>query len=232
MAGPYVLQLGDCTVACSYMLPHQRGEVRLQERLREAYNDPTICVGNEGLDGEATEDFLKRYDRTMKRHSDVDLIIVRYGVNDRKRYGIAPFRSKLIELCDHLSRDYPQAKVLLETGIYVDYPAHYAFDRNSKLAPVYRMITDLAAERGYTVVDIFGRMKAETKAGNWDLRARGFGSVDEEQPVLGPGLDHMHGHDVRWFTNIHPNLRGLQVIVDEEVKVITHTWPDGLRATS
>jgi acyl-CoA thioesterase-1 len=114
----------------------------------------------------------------------------------------------------------------------VDYPAHYAFDRNSKLAPVYRMITDLAAERGHTVVDLFGRMKAETEAGNWDLRARGFGSVDEEQPVLGPGLDHIHGHDVRWFTNIHPNLRGLQAIVDEEVKVITHTWPDGLRATS
>ncbi len=232
MAGPYVLQLGDCTVACSYMLPHQRGEVRLQERLREAYGDPTICVGNEGLDGEATEDFLKRYDRTMKRYATVDLIIVRYGVNDRKRYGIAPFRSKLIELCDYLSRDFPQAKVLLETGIYVDYPAHYAFDRNSKLAPVYRMITDLAVERGHTVADLFGRMQAETEAGNWDLRARGFGSVDEEQPVLGPGLDHIHGHDVRWFTNIHPNLRGLHVIVDEEVKVITQTWPDGLRATS
>lgn len=232
MAGPLVLQLGDCTVACSYMLPHQRGEIRLQERLREAYNDATIAVVNEGLDGEATEDFLKRYGRTMARYPRVDLIIVRYGVNDRKRYGIAPFRSKLIELCTYLNCDYPQAKVILETGIYVDYPAHYAFDRNSKLAPVYQMITELAQERGYAVVDIFGRMKAETEHGNWDLRARGFGSVDEDQPILGPGLDHIHGHDVRWFTNIHPNLRGLQVIVDEEVKVITQTWPDGLRAAA
>jgi hypothetical protein len=232
MNGPYVLQLGDCTVACSYVMPHQRGDMRLQEQLRNVYGDPTIRVVNEGLDGEATEDFLRRYDRTIKRHPEVDLIIVRYGVNDRKRYGIAPFRSKLIELCDCLGRDYPQAKIILETGIYVDYPAHYAFDRNSKLAPVYQMITDLARERGHTVVDIFGRMRDETARGNWDLRARGFGSVDEDYPVLGPALDHVHGHDVRWFTNIHPNLQGIQVIVDEEVSVITRTWPAGIRATT
>lgn len=232
MNGPYVLQLGDCTVACSYVMPHQRGDMRLQEQLRNAYGDSTIRVVNEGLDGEATEDFLRRYDRTIKRHPEVDLIIVRYGVNDRKRYGIAPFRSKLIELCDCLGRDYPQAKIILETGIYVDYPAHYAFDRNSKLAPVYQMITDLARERGHTVVDIFGRMRDETARGNWDLRARGFGSVDEDYPVLGPALDHVHGHDVRWFTNIHPNLQGIQVIVDEEVSVITRTWPAGIRATT
>lgn len=232
MTGPSILQLGDCTVACSYVLQHQRGDVRLQEQLRTAYNDPTICVINEGLDGEATEDFLRRYDRTIKRYPDVDLIIVRYGVNDRKRYGIAPFRSKLIELCDGLSRDYPRAKFILETGIYVDYPTHYAFDRNSKLAPVYRMITDLAHERGYAIVDIFGRMQTETAQGNWDLRARGFGSVDEDYPVLGPALDHIHGHDVRWFTNIHPNLNGIQLIVNEEVAVITAMWPNGLRATN
>lgn len=229
---PLILQLGDCTVACSYALPHQRGDARLQEQLRIAYNDPSITVVNEGLDGEATEDFLKRYTRTMQRYPSIDLIIVRYGVNDRKRYGLAPFREKLSELCDLLERDYPHAKFILETGIYVDYPAHYAFDRNSKLEPVYRMIADLARERGYTVVDIFERMKQETLAGNWDLRARGFGSVDEEFPVLGPALDHIHGHDVRWFTNIHPNLKGIQAIVDEEVAVITKQWSTGIRAAS
>src|SRR5688500_2587591 len=109
MQSPLILQLGDCTVACSYMLPHQRGEARLQQRLCEAYGDPALRVVNEGLDGEATEDFLKRYDRTMSRYPHVDLIIIRYGVNDRKRYGIAPFRSKLIELCELLERDYPKA---------------------------------------------------------------------------------------------------------------------------
>ncbi len=232
MASPFVLQLGDCTVACSYMLPHQRGEVLLQQRLREAYADPDITVVNEGLDGEATEDFLKRYDRTISRYPQIDLMIIRYGVNDRKRYGIAPFRERLIELCELLERDYPGAKFILETGIYVDYPAHYAFDRNAKLEPVYRMITALAQERGYTVVDVFERMKRETEQGNWDLRARGFGSVDEDEPVLGPALDHLYGQDVRWFTNIHPNHRGVRAIVDEEVKVITNTWPAGLRTTS
>ena len=228
MARTVIVQLGDCTVACSYMLPHQRGEARLQERLQAAYNDLEIEVINEGLDGEATEDFLLRYERTMARYPHVDLFIIRYGVNDRKRYGIEPFRERLIELCDRLEHNYPHAKFMLETGIYVDYPAHYAFDRNSKLAPVYRMITELAEARGYSVVDIFSRMQRETKQGNWDLRARGFGSVDEDEPVLSPALDHVHGHDVRWFTNIHPNHRGVQVIVDEEVRVITATWPNGL----
>ena len=232
MARSVILQLGDCTVACSYMLPHQRGEVRLQEGLRQAYNNPEIDVFNEGLDGEATEDFLRRYERTMQRYPHVDLFIIRYGVNDRKRYGIEPFRERLIELCDKLEQDYPHANFILETGIFVDYPEHYAFDRNSKLEPVYRMITDLAHERDYTVVDIFGRMKHETLQGNWDLRARGFGSVDEDEPVLGPALDHIHGHDVRWFTNIHPNHRGVKVIVDEEIKVITSTWPDTIRTPS
>jgi lysophospholipase L1-like esterase len=230
MDGPLILQLGDCTVACSYLLPHQRGESRLQERLAQHYSEPGLLVINEGLDGEATEDFLGRYKRTMARYPQIDLIIVRYGVNDRKRYGIAPFRSKLVELCDLLERDYPQARFILETGIYVDYPAHYAFDRNSKLEPVYKMVADLAHERGYTVVDIYNRMKAETVAGNWDLRARGFGAVDEDNPVLGPALDHLYGDDVRWFTNIHPNIRGVNLIVDEEVKVITASWPAGLRA--
>ncbi|MFD3166007.1 SGNH/GDSL hydrolase family protein [Herpetosiphon sp. NSE202] len=229
MAGPLVLQVGDCTVACSYALPHQRGDALLQSRLRSIFGDETL-VCNEGLDGEATEDFLKRYDRTMARYPEIDLIIVRYGVNDRKRYGIGPFEAKLIELCDLFERDYPQANIMLETGIYVDYPAHYAFDRNSKLEPVYRMISKLAQQRGYTVVDIFERMKRETQQGNWDLRARGFGSVDEDFPVLGPALDHIHGHDVRWFTNIHPNIQGIQTIVDEEISVITQTWPTGLRA--
>lgn len=228
MTSPFILQLGDCTVACSYMLPHQRGEMLLQQRLSAAYSDPELRVVNEGLDGEATEDFLKRYERTMQRYPQVDLFIIRYGVNDRKRYGVGPFRTRLTELCAMLERDYPHARFILETGIFVDYPTHYAFDRNAKLEPVYRMINQLAQERGYTIVDIFNRMKTETDAGNWDLRARGYGSVDEDEPMLGPGLDHLYGNDVRWYTNIHPNHRGVQVIVDEEVSVITRTWPEGL----
>ena len=45
MAGPLIVQLGDCTVACSYMLPHQRGENLLQQRLSEAYGDAKDCDG-------------------------------------------------------------------------------------------------------------------------------------------------------------------------------------------
>lgn len=225
---PFLLQLGDCTVSCSYLMPHQRGEARLQEQLRTLYTDPGITVVNEGLDGESTEDFLRRYERTLARYPEVDIVMIRYGINDRKRYGVDGFRQQIITLCDRLERDRPHAHIVLETGIYVDYPNHYAFDRNSKLAPLYRMMRDLAGSRGYPLIDIYERMRKETEAGNWDLRARGYGTVDPEMPVLGPALDHVHGHDVRWFTNIHPNIRGVTVIVDEEVKALRQHFPESL----
>ncbi|GIV97957.1 MAG: hypothetical protein KatS3mg057_2614 [Herpetosiphonaceae bacterium] len=100
MRSPCILQIGDCTVSCSYLLPHQRGEIRLQEALRRVYNDPGIVVVNEGLDGEATEDFLRRYSRTLERYPEVDVAIIRYGVNDRKRSGVKGFRKYTEELCD------------------------------------------------------------------------------------------------------------------------------------
>jgi hypothetical protein len=229
MESPVVLQLGDCTVSCSYLLPHQRGDARLQELLRDSYGDPGITVINEGLDGESTEDFLRRYDRTLARYPHVDLAMIRYGVNDRKRAGADLFIEQLALLCDRLELDRPNLKIVLETGIYVDYPQHYAFDRNSKLTPLYDQIRQLAQSRRYPLVDVYARMRRETESGNWDLRARGFGAVDEEHPVLGPALDHVNGHDVRWFTNIHPNLQGVAVIVDEERKVLTTHYPKSLR---
>lgn len=221
--------IGDCTLATSYMPEHLRNEVVLTQRLSTVYPDDHISVTNEGLDSESIGGFLRRYDRTFARYSAPDYILVRYGVNDRRTYGVEGFRDHLELLLDNLRTNFPHARLLLETGIFVDYPAHYEFDRNRVLQPIYEVIRTIAHERGLPLVDIYRRMERETAAGNWDLRVRGYGVVDEDIPVLGAGQDHLHEGDVRWFTNIHPNPRGIAVIVDEEVQVFQQHWPHTLR---
>jgi hypothetical protein len=224
-----MVMLGDCTLATSYLPLHLKNEARLKEALEHRYPQETFAIVNEGLDGESVAGFLKRYHRTFARHPDPDYVFIRYGVQDRRKYGLDGFRARLHEICDRLLRDFPGVRIVLETGIFVDYPAHYEFDRNTVLQPLYAIIREAGARYGVPVIDIYERMKRETEQGNWDLRVRGYGVVDEEIPVLGAGQDHLHGHDVRWFTNIHPNPTGVAVIADEEARVLAERWPVTLR---
>ena len=227
-----ILMLGDCTLATSYLPSRLKNETRLAEALEQRFPGEQIKVVNEGLDGEAVSGFLRRYQRTMARYLEPDYLFLRYGVNDRRSDGISGFRGNIASLIERLRTDYPRTRLLLETGMYVDYPAHYAWDRNAKMQPVYDAIRSLGAAYGLPIVDIYERMKAETERGNWDLRVRGYGVVDDHIPVFGAGQDHLHGHDVRWYTNIHPNPRGIEVIADEEACVLARHWPDGLRSSS
>ena len=228
MAHAQILMLGDCTLATSYLPPRFTNDMRLAEALARVYPTDSTTIINEGLDGEAVAGLLRRYERTMARHPAPDYLLIRYGVNDRRSDGVEGFRRRLRELVERLMGDFPQAGVLLETGMYVDYPTHYLWDRNAVVQPIYDVIRDLGATLGLPVVDLYERMKRETERGNWDLRVRGYGVVDDHVPVLGAGQDHLHGHDVRWFTNIHPNPNGIDVIADEEARVFKAHWPDGL----
>lgn len=227
----HLLMIGDCTLATSYLSARQKNERLLESRLRELYPADGCSVTNEGLDGETIAQLFKRYDRTLARNAPPDYVLIRYGVNDRKAYGVDGFRARLIELCNRLRADLPHARIVLETGIFVDYPDHYEFDRNTILQPIYDVIRMLGQEHGFPVVDIYERMRAETARGNWDLRVRGYGVVDEDIPVLGAGQDHLHVGDVRWWTNIHPNPHGIAVIADEEARVLRRHWPTTLRIT-
>lgn len=225
----HLLMIGDCTLATSYLPLRYKNERLLTDKLAELYPDDGCIVTNEGLDGESVAQFLKRYDRTFKRNETPDYVIIRYGVNDRRAYGVDGFEERMTELIERLRADLPHARILLETGMYVDYPAHYEFDRNPILQPIYEVIRRLGRHYGYPVVDLYERLRRETEQGNWDLRVRGYGVVDEEIPVLGDGQDHLHVGDVRWWTNIHPNPKGVAVIVDEEVRVLQRHWPTTLR---
>lgn len=224
-----ILMIGDCTLATSYLPARHKNERKLHEKLVALYPNDEINVVNEGLDGETIAQFLKRYERVRARNAPPEYVIIRYGVNDRKAYGVDGFRARLHELCARLAADLPRARVLLETGMFVDYPAHYEFDRNRVLQPIYDAVREQGAARGWAVIDVYERMRRETEAGNWDLRVRGYGVVDEDIPVLGAGQDHLHQGDVRWWTNIHPNPTGIDVIADEEAQVMKQNWPRTLR---
>jgi acyl-CoA thioesterase-1 len=201
----------------------------LLAKLQAAYPDDECSITNEGLDGESVAQFLNRYDRVFRRYAPPNYIVVRYGVNDRRAYGPDGFRDQLHRLCGRLRTDFPDARLLLETGIYVDYPTHYEWDRNRVLEPIYIVVHDTAQRYGAPVIDIYERMRRETAMGNWDLRVRGYGVVDDDMPVLGPGQDHLHTSDVRWWTNIHPNPAGIAVIADEELRVFKQHWPTTLQ---
>ncbi len=221
--------LGDCTVATTYLPYHARSEAVLARLLQGQYPDDQLAIINEGLDSETAAAFLRRYDRTFARHPQPDYLLIRYGVNDRREYGVASFALQLAELVQRLQSDFPAARIVLETGIFVDYPDHYEFDRNTVLAPIYAVVRALAAAEALPLVDIYARMQRETAAGNWDLRVRGYGVVDEDIPVLGAGQDHLHAGDVRWFTNIHPNPAGVAAIAAEQAAVFAQHWPTTLR---
>lgn len=223
-----IVMLGDCTLATSYLPPRLKNETRLAQALERRFPGAQLSITNEGLDGEAVSGFLRRYNRTMTRYPHVDYLLIRYGVNDRRSVGIDGFRANLDTLIKRLCSDYPYARILLETGMFVDFPTHYAWDRNAVVQPIYDVIRTLGTTYNLPIVDIYERMQDETELGNWDLRVRGYGVVDDHIPVLGSGQDHLHPQDVNWFTNIHPNPTGIEVIADEEANVMAHHWPDGL----
>ena len=162
-----------------------------------------------------------------KQCPEVDAVAVLFAGNDGKVYSPEVFGEKLAALCDRLVVDYPRARIVLATGMYQD-PAHSApyrrlpsmvpgfvqgSLRNEYLHPYYEEARQLARQRGYLLAEVCGRIKAETEAGNWDLRMRDGGILDASK-------DAEHLGDMNWFTDIHPNPRGTAVIADVLVKTL------------
>ena len=220
--------IGDCTVACTYYPPSNRPENHLLLRLRRAFPDQPCRVFNLARDGECAADFLipQRMKASLSPLSRLDVAFLRYGINDRKRYGISACIEHLETLCCELRGRYPAITLVIETGIWVDYPDHYLWDRNSRLAPLYNAIRDFAHGRGFPVVDIFGAMAEETRRGNWDLRVRGLPIPDHL--VVDDSFDDLFGQDPAYYTNIHPNSRCLSLIARLEVEALQSVFGNRL----
>ena len=223
-----VALIGDCTVACTYFPPANRPENHLAVRLRRAFPDQAFAIHNLARDGESADEFHKqeRFDKAFADISRLDVAFVRYGINDRKRHGIPGCIRHLDALVDAIRARYADITIFVETGIWVDYPAHYLWDRNASLGPLYEALERYAREAGYPVVDIFSNMRAETERGNWDLRVRGL--PVPEQTIVDDSFDTFFGDDAAFFTNIHPNSRCLGLIAEWEVEQIRQHCGAGL----
>lgn len=216
--------LGDCTVACSYFPPANRPENHLRVRLCRAFPDQPFVVRNLAADGESAADFLRseRIEEALFSLPRLDVAFVRYGINDRKRDGIGGCIQSLKSLCQAIRERYEGVTLCIETSIWVDYPAHYLWDRNAALAPLYEAIRAFAQEQGYPLVDIYANMEAETRRGNWDLRVRGLPTP--QHLIVDDSLDVFFGDDPAFFTNIHPNSRCLSLIAEWETKALLHLF--------
>jgi acyl-CoA thioesterase-1 len=198
--------IGDCTISCCYFPPANRPESHIAVRLRRAFPNQPFVVHNLAASGESADEFLRseRLDVAFADLTRLDIAFIRYGINDRKRHGISTCIRNLNALCEVIERRYPGVSLFIETGIWVDFPTHYLWDRNAALGPLYEAIRTFAKDVGCSLVDIYAGMEAETRRGNWDLRVRGLPAP--EHTIVDDAFDPFFGDDPAFFTNIHPNL--------------------------
>jgi acyl-CoA thioesterase-1 len=222
-----IVLFGDCTVGRP-LLPAMRPENHLAVRLRRAFPGQPFVIRNVGESGGTAGGLVKshRLAEVLAGLPRLDIAFVRYGVNDRKRDGIPGCVQNLRMLCDRVRRRQANATVIIETGMWVDYPEHYMYDRNSRLAPLYQAMREFAMDEGHPVVDVFEKMAAETRERNWDLRVRGL--PDPEHTILDDSFDQFFADDPAFFTNIHPNSRCLGLIADWEVAKLKELFGNGL----
>lgn len=236
-----VVHFGDSTCITGYLPSDQRVEAVLSHRLSDFYKHQKIISHNAAAGGDYIRQFLDRgrYKKVVKdKIPHIDIALIRYGHNDQKHCEPIEFKRHLGEFCDLLRKDYPGVHIILETNTWVD-PLHHSGDQkatiqfNERMNSVWKAVRQVAKDRKYPLVEVYERKKSETEDGNWDQRIRNQqlsmekfgrrildGSKDEEMEDV-PG----------WFEDNHPNANGVNIIADEEFKVITRIWPNALLAS-
>lgn len=223
-----IVMIGDCTVACEKWLPANRPDNHLRVRLRRAFSNQPFVVRNYADSGGRAKALIEsgRLDEILKDIPKIDIAFIRYGINDRKKDGVDRCVRYQRTICDRLTDAHPKVTIIIETGIWVDYPEHYMWDRNPRLTPLYDAIREFAEEESYPVLDIFRKMKEETERGNWDLRVRGI--PGEKYDILDDSFDKFYAKDPAFFSNIHPNSKCMGLIADWEVEKLKELFGDML----
>ena len=203
-------------------------QFHLAVRLHRAYPGQPFVIRNFAGAGVTAGEFVAwgRVDKMREVLPRVDVAFLRYGIADRKDEGIPKTVENMRILCERLEQAFDTISIVLETDMWVDYPTHYLWDRNPRLAPLYERMRKFAADRGYPIVDIFANVEAETRRGNWDLRGRaapvdGHARIDDS-------LDELFGDDPAFFTDIHPNNRCLGLIAEWEVAQLKELFGEKL----
>jgi lysophospholipase L1-like esterase len=213
-----VVVCGDSNCITSYLAPEDRVDAMLSRLLARKYPGMAIDVENAGHNGDTIKRFLdsKRYERDLLTLDRIDVIFIRMGLNDRGAYGVDVFVKYHRELLRRLRRDFPKAKVVLETGTYVDYPKHSDRDWNREMKPYYDALRRLS-DAADGCLDIWKALGCETKRGHWDLRYR---QTPYGKLILNRRFDRGHENDPKWFSNIHHTPAANRVIADAECEYI------------
>ncbi|MFC1582037.1 SGNH/GDSL hydrolase family protein [Planctomycetota bacterium] len=182
-----IVHIGDSVTITSYLPFSQRVDALLQARLEKELPKKKFRNINLGVDGEWIGALLDtgRYEAVMKDNlKKIDIAIIRYGANDRRKYDVTEFKKKYNMLCDNLERDYPGIKITIGTGPYI----HGSGDANkNQYGPYWRAGREVARERKYPVADIYKAFEKEAteataiKKGDAHPSADGVGLVAETE---------------------------------------------------
>jgi len=233
--------LGGCTVRGGLFegsrighLEHLAHETQfhLAVRLRRDFPGRPFVIRNFGEAGVTAGEFINRggveaMEAALPR---IHVAFLRFGIADRKAEGIPKTIENIGRLCDRLEAAFAGITIVIETDMWVDYPTHYIWDRNPRLAPLYGRLRAFAQARGYPLVDIFANVEAETKRGNWDLRERVVPASGDHR-IRDDSFDAFFGDDPAYFTDVHPNPRCLGLIAEWEVATLTELFRDRLPNT-
>ena len=212
-----IAYLGGCTVRGGSIDGARVGQsddlagetqFHLAVRLHRAYPGQPFVIRNFAEAGVTAGEFAAwgRVDTMREVLPRVDVAFLRDGIADRKNEGIPRTVENMGILCERLEQAFDTIRIILET------------DRNPRLAPLHEQMRELAADRGYPVVDIFANVEAETRRGNWDLRTRA--APVEGHARIDDSFDELFGDDPAFFSDIHPNNRCLGPIAEWEVAAI------------
>jgi lysophospholipase L1-like esterase len=204
---------------------------------------PPAEVINQGRDGEYVHGLLQgRYEKDIAKLPRVDIVLVRYGLNDRaRRQDFATnFPNDLKELVRRLRKDHAGCQVVLETVIPTS-----GKDGNRDINDLIRGV---AKDEKLPLLDTHARFAAELKNGPNILTYRRVkldkvsekcrpllpeGSVRGDDVVVLDNVMDAHLRDVPgWFGDRHPNLAGYHVIGDEAAKFLAPLIRERMKAAN
>lgn len=227
---------GGSSSATTYLPEEFKHHTVLSKALEEAYPGQKVEVFNFADNGEFIARYLllERYSSHIERMrgKNIDIAIVRTGVNDSKRFKPAEYSEQLRRFIKMVQGDFPGVRVIVETGFYLDYPAHYPSDRNVALAPYWDANRAVAKELELPMSDVYRDSEKATAEGNWDFRIR---SQDMKKYPKKPAkiyweadLDAEYGKDSNWFNDIHPSPNGVRLAVKTEFELLKTLFPERL----
>lgn len=228
VAAVHVGLFGGSSVATTYLPQEIKHHAVLERELEQAYPKQKIKVSNFADNGEFIARYLLRgtYEKDRASLVGLDVAIIRFGTNDAKRMETDEYRRHLEKFIALLKEDFPGVQIVLETGVYLDYPAHYTSDRNKILDPFWQVSRDLAAAEGIPLADYYEAVKAVTAAGDWDVRIRW---QERGKPVvIDASQDAGKENNPKWFTDVHPNPEGVRIAVRGEVQALKKLFPETL----